>query len=174
MNVHTTSRRLLLPPELKAQIEERLADIGRRVDASAEADVILAEEKNRRRIEIQIRSRRDRVMVVEEGRDWPAVINEALNILDQKLKKEREKFREKKRRSARVRRSPAAALETVPLPPRVVRLDHYAAKPLSFSDALVEFNLRKKEVLMFRTEDEDRWAVLFRRKDGSYGLVCPE
>ncbi len=46
---------------------------------------------------------------------------------------------------------------------------------MSVGDAVVEFNLRKKEVLMFRMEgEEDRWAVLFRRKNGTFGLVRPE
>jgi predicted branched-subunit amino acid permease len=45
---------------------------------------------------------------------------------------------------------------------------------MSVADALVEFSLRKKDVLMFRTLGDEQWAVLFRRKDSSYGLVRPE
>ncbi|MHB8053822.1 MAG: ribosome hibernation-promoting factor, HPF/YfiA family [Candidatus Aminicenantales bacterium] len=175
MNVHYTARHMLLSPELKAYADKRLAGLGRLLDASAEVDVILSAEKNRQRAEIQIRGRRDLVLVAGEGHDPAAVLNEAFDVLEKKLKKEREKFREKKRRSGRESRTTGLAGESSELPLRVVRFDHFAAKPLSVGDALVEFNLRKKEVLMFRPEgDEDRWAVLFRRKDGSYGLVRPE
>jgi len=175
MNVHYTARHMLLSSELRAYADKRLAGLGRLLDTSAEVDIILSAEKSRKRAEIQVRGRRDRVLVAGEGHDPAAVLNEAFDVLEKKLKKEREKFREKKRRNGRESQAEIPAEELTELPPRVVRVNHYAAKPLSVGEALVEFTLRKKEVLMFRPEgDEDRWAVLFRRKDGSYGLVRPE
>jgi len=174
MNVHYTARHLLLPPEIKAYADKRLGDLGRLLETSAEVDVILSAEKKRQRVEIQVRGKRDHVLVVEEGLDLTAVLNEAFTVLEKKLKKEREKFREKKRRSGRERRNAGLPDENAPLPPRIVRVEYFAAKPLSLIDALNEFNLRKKEVLMFRTEEDDQWMVLFRRKDGRYGLVHPE
>jgi putative sigma-54 modulation protein len=174
MNVHYTARHLLLPPEIKAYADKRLGDLGRLLETSAEVDVILSAEKKRQRAEIQVRGKRDHVLVIEEGLDLTAVLNEAFDVLEKKLKKEREKFREKKRRLGRERHNAGLPDETAPLPPRVVRVEYFATKPLSLMDALNEFNLRKKEVLMFRTEDDDQWMVLFRRKDGRFGLVHPE
>ncbi|MBN1938971.1 MAG: ribosome-associated translation inhibitor RaiA [Candidatus Aminicenantes bacterium] len=175
MNVHFTSRHLLLPPELKAYARKRLGALEPFLDSGAEVDVILSAEKNRLRAEILVRGRRDRVRVAEDGRDLAAVINEAFDVLERKFHKEREKTREKKRRGRREARKAIPAEKPAEPSPRVVRFDYYAAKPLSIGDALIEFNLRRKEVLMFRPEEEeDRWAVLFRRKDGSFGLVRPE
>lgn len=175
MNVHFTARHLLLPPELKAYAQKRLGTLEPFLDPGAEVDVILSAEKNRQRVEILVRARRDRVRVAEDGRDLSAVLNEVFDVLEKKFRKEREKFREKKRRGKRDLREAAPSEGPVELPPRVVRLAYYAAKPLSIAEALVEFNLRRKDVLMFRPNaDEDRWAVLFRRKDGSFGLVEPE
>jgi len=175
MNVHYTARHTLLTPELRAYADKRLAGLGRLLDASAEVDVILAAEKSRQKVDLQVRGRRDRILVTEDGHDPAEVLNAAFDVLEKKLRKEHEKFREKKRRGGRETQEAMPASERGELPPRVVRADYYAPKPLSIGDALVEFTLRKKEVLMFRPEgDEDRWAVLFRRKDGSYGLVRPE
>lgn len=175
MNVHFTARRVTLPPDLKAYAEKRLVGLARFLDPSTEVDVILSAEKSRQRAEIQVRGKRGRVLIAADGHDPAAVMNEAFDVLEKKLKKEREKFREKKRRGGRESGAPGPAEEPSDLPPRVVRVDYYTGKPLSIGDALVEFNLRKKEVLMFRPEEEeDRWAVLFRRKNGSFGLVWPE
>lgn len=174
MNVHYTARHLLLPPELKAYADKRLGGLGRLLESSAEVDLVVSAEKNRLRAEIQIRGKRDRVLVIEEGHDLSAVLNEAFDVLEKKLKKEREKFREKKRRGGRERAAQGPEDETAPLPPKVVRVEYFSAKPMSVADALVEFSLRKKDVLMFRTLGDEQWAVLFRRKDSSYGLVRPE
>ncbi|MCX6566863.1 MAG: ribosome-associated translation inhibitor RaiA [Candidatus Aminicenantes bacterium] len=175
MNFHYTARHVTLSPDLKAYADKRLAGLVPFLDPSTEVDVILTAEKNRQRAEIQVRGKRGQVLIAEDGHDLAAAMNEAFDVLEKKLKKEREKFREKKRRVGREYRAAGPAEEPPDLPPRVVRVDYYTAKPLSIGDALVEFNLRKKEVLMFRSEEEeDRWAVLFRRKNGSYGLVRPE
>lgn len=175
MNVHYTARHVLLTPELRAYAEKRLAGLGRLLDASAEVDVILAAEKSRKRVDIQVRGRRDRILVSENGHDPSEVLNAAFDVLEKRMRKEREKFREKKRRSGRDVRTMTPAAERSELPPRVVRAEYFTSKPMAVREALVEFTLRKKEVLMFRPEgDEDHWAVLFRRKDGSFGLVRPE
>ena len=175
MNFHYTARHATLSPELKAYADKRLAGLSRFLDSSTEVDVILSAEKSRQRAEIQVHGKRGRVLIAEDGHDLSAVMNEAFDVLEKKLKKEREKFREKKRRGGREYRTAGPVEEPSELPPRVVRVDYYIAKPLSIGDALVEFNLRKKEILMFRSEEEeDRWVVLFRRKNGSYGLVRPE
>jgi ribosomal subunit interface protein len=90
MNVHYTARHLLLPPELKVYADKRLGGLGRLLEASAEADLVISAEKNRLRAEIQIRGKRDRILVIEEGHDLSAVLNEAFDVLEKKLKKERE------------------------------------------------------------------------------------
>ena len=175
MNVHYTARHALFTPDLRAYAEKRLAGLGRLLDASAEVDVVLAAEKRRQRVDIQVRDRRGRVLVTENGHDPAEVLNAAFDILDKRMRKEREKFREKKRRGGRERRGATPAAEGSELQPRVVRVDYYAPKPLSVGEALAEFTFRKKDVLMFRPEgNENSWAVLFRRKDGTYGLVRPE
>jgi hypothetical protein len=45
---------------------------------------------------------------------------------------------------------------------------------MSVEQALAAFAAKKREILMFRSEDGGRWAVLYRRKDGHIGLVEPE
>ena len=45
---------------------------------------------------------------------------------------------------------------------------------MSVEEAAVQFDIKKREVLMFREPESERWAVLFRRKDGTIGLVQPE
>jgi len=45
---------------------------------------------------------------------------------------------------------------------------------MTLEEAVIAYELRKKEVFVFRTAESDRWAVLYRRKDGNLGLVEPE
>jgi putative sigma-54 modulation protein len=45
---------------------------------------------------------------------------------------------------------------------------------MTIEEAFLHLDLKKKEVFVFRMEATEKWAVLFRRKDGHYGLVQPE
>jgi putative sigma-54 modulation protein len=56
---------------------------------------------------------------------------------------------------------------------KVIRSENYSLKPMSIEEALMLFESGKKEVFVFRNVDSEKWAVLYRRKDGHYGLVEP-
>ena len=47
-------------------------------------------------------------------------------------------------------------------------------KPMSVEEAVLQLDVKNKEVFVFRNELSEKWAVLFRRKDGNIGLVEPE
>lgn len=176
MNVHYTARQTTLTPEVKAYSERRLAALNKLLGFVTEVDVILSQEKNRHKAEIHVKAKGAGVVVVEESHEMVASLKEAFDALEKKIKKEREKFRERKRRGSRDRKLFALpeSAEGEPGRKRIVKADHYSAKPMTVEEAALELDLRKKEVFMFRVEGPETWAVLFRRRDGQVGLVQPE
>jgi putative sigma-54 modulation protein len=175
MNVHVAARHAPLTPEIKAYCDKRLAALAKLMGFVTDVDVVLAAERNRQRAEIHVKAKGGGLVVVEDSHDMLQSLNLAFDSLEKKLKKEREKYRAKKRRGGRERKAfGAPPAEPAESGPRVIPADYYEAKPLAVEEAVVEFDLRNKEVLVFRTAEAGRWAVLFRRKDGHYGLVQPE
>jgi putative sigma-54 modulation protein len=175
MNIHFTARQTQLTPDLKDYCSRRLSSLKKLLDFAADIDVILSSEKNRQKAEIHVRAKGTGLVVVEESHDMLHSLNLAFDGLEKKMKKEREKYREKKRRGSRERKAFALPVqETVEVEKKVIRSDFFSAKPMTLEEALIQFDLKKKEVLVFRIMGEEKWAVLFRRKDGHYGLVQPE
>jgi putative sigma-54 modulation protein len=174
MNIQYTARQSHLTPEVKAYCDKRLGDLAGMLGPAASVDVILAHEKNRQKAEIHITTKGAGLVVVEESADMLNSLNQAFDALEKKIKKERAKFREKKRRGGRERKSLALPAEPSEPRKRILRSDFYSAKPMTVEEAVIQFELKKKEVFMFRRESTEAWAVLYRRKDGNYGLVQPE
>jgi hypothetical protein len=60
-----------------------------------------------------------------------------------------------------------------PAPPqfKVVKTEKFHAQPMGVSDAIVQLNLLGDAFLVFRTEPDGRVAVVYKREDGSYGLI---
>lgn len=55
---------------------------------------------------------------------------------------------------------------------KVVRTEKFHANPLTVADAIAQLNLAHENFLVFRsTEADNRVAVIYRRDDGSYGLI---
>ena len=58
--------------------------------------------------------------------------------------------------------------------PQVVRIHRVSAKPMSVEEAVAELTASTDEFLVFTNASNERLAVLYRRRDGNYGLIEPE
>jgi putative sigma-54 modulation protein len=175
MIVNFTARQTDLAPETRAYCEKRLQALQKLMGSVIEVDVILSAEKYRHKTEIHVKAKGASLKVKEETSDLMNSLNLAFESLEKKVKKEREKWREKKRRRGRERKQfPAAAPEPEAREPRVVRSEDYSLKPMLLDEALLQFDLEKRDVFLFRKSGSEKWALIYRRKDGNLGLVEPE
>jgi putative sigma-54 modulation protein len=138
-----------------------------------EIDIILSEEKNRKKVDLQIKQRGEDFVISEETNDMFNSLNQAFDSLEKRIIKERRKMIQKRRRSSS-RELPVPGLEVEETVPRLVRVAYYSDKPIGVEEALLRLEEGKKEVFLFRKERGEGWAAVFRRKDGKIGLVDPE
>ena len=174
MIVHFTARQMDLTPEVKAYCEKKLKALEKLLGSVIEVDLILSVEKYRHKAEIHVKAKGTGLVVVEETHDLMNSLNMAFENLEKKFKKEREKWREKKRRKGRERKQLAFPPERETERPRVVRSQDYSVKPMLLEEALLQFDAEKRDVFLFRKSGSEKWAVIFRRKDGHYGLIDPD
>lgn len=174
MNVHYSARQVTLTPEIKAYCEKRLGRLKGLVGDVLAVNVILIVQKNRNKAEINVRAKGGGLVVVEETLDMMDSLNRAFDNLEKKVRKERVKGRDKKRRGGRERKILAPVLEAPGPERRVIRSHYFSLKPMSIEEALIQIDIKSKEVFLFRREGAEEWAVVYRRKDGHYGLVEPE
>ena len=58
--------------------------------------------------------------------------------------------------------------------PVTVHKENFNIKPLYPDEAIMELELNHREFMIFQNEQSGKLAIVFRRKDGDYGLVEPE
>jgi putative sigma-54 modulation protein len=174
MNIHYTARQATLTPEIKAYCEKRLGRLKGLIGDVLDVNVILIVQKNRNKAEINVRAKGGGLVVVEETMDMMDSLNRAFDNLEKKVRKERVKGRDKRRRGGRERKVLVPVLEAPEPEKRVIRSQHFSLKPMSIEEAIIQIDIRSKEVFLFRREGSEEWAVIYRRKDGHYGLVEPE
>jgi putative sigma-54 modulation protein len=173
MNVHYTARKAALTPEIRAYCEKRLARLKDLVDAVLDVNVILNIQRTRNKAEIHVRAKGVGYVVIEETQDMMDSLNRAFDTLETRIRKDRAKWREKKRRGGRERKA-LAPVVAVPEPEnRVIRASFFSLKPMSLEEAIIQLDAKAKEVFLFRREGSQEWAAVYRRKDGQYGLIEP-
>ena len=186
MRLDITGRHVTVTPALRELITQRLSTLERVLnDAAISALIIVTKEKYRHKVEIAIHTRGDHTLSgTAEANSWPLAIRQATAKIEQQAKKLKGKWDSRKRQTAKVVRNrkvtpeaadpaPAAAPE-VPSGPRVIRATRYPVKPMSVDDAAVRLDEADDDFLVFRdAAEDDAVAILYRRKDGNFGLIQP-
>ncbi len=60
------------------------------------------------------------------------------------------------------------------LEPVIVHKENYRIRPLFHDEAMVDMELSDRDFLVFKNAESGVLSILFRRKDGDYGLIEPE
>lgn len=60
------------------------------------------------------------------------------------------------------------------VPPKVIGVETKPLKMLTVDEAVMKMDLSGDHFLIFRAEEDQKLKVLYRRKDGNYGLIQPE
>jgi len=183
MKIHVTGRQIEVTDALKMLIESKLGKLERFIDGITDIHVTLSVEKYRQRAEVQVHSRGNTYLTaVEESDDLYASIQQVIEKIHAQARKQHAKRIGKRRRTARrestatfnvLARTAVGELSEAGAGPRVVESQSFVVKPLSVEEAVQEIDGGHAEFLVFRNALNERVNVIYRRKDGNYGLIDP-
>jgi putative sigma-54 modulation protein len=178
MQVLVTFRHVAPSGALREYAEEKVQRIEKYVRRVNEAHVILSVEKQRHTAEVTLNWARHTLTATEETGDLYAAIDLAMDKIERQVKKLTAK--RKDRKHARPTKELSVS-EPSPAPARragsrgrITRTERVPVKPMSVEEALMQMKLMKNEFLLFRNAANDALSVLYRRKNGDYGLIEPE
>jgi ribosome hibernation promoting factor len=106
----------------------------------------------------------------ESSQDMRASIDQLVDKLERQVTRYREK-RGRRRRPAR-----QAPDEGIPMSeePQIVKSKQFAVKPMSAEEAVLQLELVGHDFFVFRHADSDEVAIVYRRREGGYGLIEPK
>ena len=175
MQTSVTFKNLDSSDTLKSYVQEKLDRFDRLMDNPAEANVVLSVEKFRHMAEINIIGDRLTINGKEETIDMYSAIDMVLDKLEKQIKKSKEKIRE--RRSGAKARNKSMLAEEINLPEeeleRQIKIKNIEYKPMHVEEAALQMDLLDDNFLVFTNARSDQVNVLYRRKDGHYGLIQP-
>jgi putative sigma-54 modulation protein len=175
MQTSVTFKNLDPSDPLKSYVGDKLDRFDKFLDNPAEANVVLAVEKFRHIAEINISGDRLTINGKEETVDMYSAIDMVLDKLEKQIKKNKEKIRE--RRSASKNRNRSMPDEISGSPDddseREIKIRNIEYKPMDIEEAVLQMDLIEDNFLVFTNARSDQINVLYRRRDGHYGLIQP-
>lgn len=173
MQVLVTFRHMEPTEALRQYAEHKVARVYKLMRRPIEAHVVLSVNKRRHVAEIALGGEHLHVNATEETGDLYSAIDLAMDKIERQVQKQVTK------RKARKHVLPAAAPVPAAGPGRRVRAgrvitERIAIEPMTVADAVRRLSRNSGEFFLFQNEATETVNVLYRRKDGSYGLIEPE
>jgi len=181
MQVNITFRNMFATDALRSHVNDKLAKVvDKYLDKVTEAHVTLSLERYLHQAEINLHAGQFHVRGKDKSEDMYVSIDMAIDKIERQLKKHKERLKNHRpthihqHGPIRVRYEIFSAREEIDgMQPEVIRSDEFLAKPMSVEEALMQMDLLNNDFLVFTRPESSDVNVIYRRKDGSFGLIAP-
>lgn len=174
--------------DLLTYVNRRSSRLDRLVDRIIDAKLELRHLKHRAEpdsvsAQITIRSGRDVLRAEEQAVEATTAIDQAFTKLERQVERVHAKRRRRKGPGQATIRGtyedvPVIAPDDVAdddddLVGNLVRTKRFGMKPMDVDEAIEQMELLGHDFFLFHYSDEDIPSVVYRRRDGAYGLIIP-
>ncbi|WP_026486321.1 ribosome hibernation-promoting factor, HPF/YfiA family [Caldanaerobius polysaccharolyticus] len=173
----TGKNNLELTDALKNAVEKKLSIVDKFFEDDTDVNVVLSVVKNDQIVEVTIPYKGVIFRAEARSEDMYSTLDEVV----EKLKKQWRKYKTKleKRFNVKIPADLQLAAEEPEKEPReeefkIVRTKKFGMKPMSPEEAILQMNLLGHDFYIFNNVETDDINVVYRRRDGSYGLIEAE
>ncbi len=178
MQTSVTFKNIDPSDHLRSFIQDKLDRLDKLLDNPAEANVVLSVEKFRHIAEVNLVGDRLNINGKEATNDMYSSIDMVIDKLESQIKKNKQKNRKGRTDAKKTKgKNKGMAFDSMAYPsdedtPRV-RVQNIEYKPMHIEEAVMQLDLMDDHFFVFTNAQTERVNVLYRRKDGDYGLIQP-
>lgn len=176
MKVTVIAKNIELTSALKESVERKISKLNKYFDSNIEARATLSVQKNRQIIEVTIPFNG----VILRGEESTDDMYKSIDLVGAKLEKQIQKQRTKlsrKNASGSLRFPSFNAsdlIEEEEEKQKIVKTKSFNVKPMSEDEAILQMELLGHNFFVYEDADTSKVNVIYKRKDGNYGLIEPE
>ena len=176
MNYEYTGRHIEVTPALKSHVENYFDKIKHLFDGNVtKTHVIIEVERGRHRAEIIV-NMRDRVLTADTTvSDMYQALTQTIDKLEKQALKLKNKVKDKHQKAKKVSTIESTIDEDLKpsSAPRIINVKRTSIKPMTAEEAVLKIGADGNQFVMFRDAENEKLSVLYKRKDGNYGLIQP-
>ncbi|MFA5536236.1 MAG: ribosome-associated translation inhibitor RaiA [Bacillota bacterium] len=173
MRISTRGKNIEVTNALRQQAEKKLSKLDRYLGQETEAQVTFSVEKDSHIVEVTIRLNGYILRGEEATTDMYASIDLVIDKLERQIKKYKTKW-DRKLKSQGLKDFVAQPAPEADDEPRLVRTKRFPIKPMDAEEAIMQMNMLGHNFFVFSNAETEDTNVVYRRKDGNYGLIEPD
>lgn len=188
MHINIRGKNIQLTDSLRSYTESKVGKLQKFYEDLSAADVSLIVEKNRNveethKVEITLHANGTIIRGEESTISMYSSIDVAVDKLERQIKKFKQKLYKNlakdKRRGQEMTSMPGLPGIELPIEdeediePRIVRSKRFSMKPMDPEEATLQMELLGHDFHMFLNPETEQINVVYKRKDGNYGLIEP-
>ena len=176
MKTKLTLRQVTVKNGLKELLLHRLDRFDKFFSADTPAELTLSEKRDHKILELTISASGKLFRAEVEGESYQSNLDEAIDIIERQIRRHKTRLQKQIKSGAL---SDLILTSDEPLPdeedeiPFVVRKKSFYLKPMDVEEAILQMDLLGHSFFLFRDTQTGSIAVVYSKKDGSYGLILP-
>lgn len=176
MRITITGRNLELTDGLKGAVEDKLGKLEKYFNPDTDIFVTLSVEKERQKIEVTIPVKGNIIRSEQVSNDMYVSIDLVEEVIERQLRKYKNKLIARHQEGGNFKHEFYEGEEVADDENeiKIVRTKKFGFKPMYPEDACVQMELLGHDFYVFCNAETDEVNVVYRRKNGSFGLIEPE
>jgi len=176
MQINIRGRNIEVTPALQEYAEKRLKKLEKFLDVEAEVQATLSVVRENHIVDVIISIGGLLLKGEEATQDMYASIDLVVDKLERQMHKYKTKINRKLRQKGLKELNEKYLSMTMAREeeePRVVKTKRFVMKPMPLEEAVLQLNLLGHDFFVFTNAETEEINVLYKRKDGNYGLIEP-
>jgi len=176
MKYEYTGRHLEVTPALRSHVENHFEKIEHLFNGNnTKAHVIIEVEKGRHRAEIILKWRDHVLTATSTVSDMYQSLTQTIDKIEKQALKLKNKVIDKHQKVKKVSTITPAVDDVIPeaKSSQIVNVKRYEIKPMTDDEAVLRLSDEENQFIVFRDAESEKISVLYKRKDGNYGLIQP-
>ena len=172
MRINVKAKNTQVTEPLTDYINKRFSKLEKYfVDADLAGTVTLVVEKGIHRVEATIPLNRYILRAEENSNDMYASIDGVVDKLERQIRKYKTKVNRKGKVQTFAEVAAEAEVAAAPEDEKAIKTKSFVLKPMDEEEAILQIELLNHDFFVFKNIDEECVSVIYKRKDGNYGII---
>lgn len=176
MNINFVGKNIEITDALKSVTMDKFSKLDKYFEKDVNGTATFSKEGNRAIIEVTIDVPGSIIRVEEHSEDMYASIDLAIDVLERQVRKYKNKLQDQNRSRDSIRFENIQALkeDEKEEEQKIVRRKAFDMKPMMEEEAILQMELLRHNFFVFLDGETDQLSVVYKRKDGNYGIIEPQ
>lgn len=176
MKITFNARQTNVKDSVKELVEKKLTKLDKYFDKEASAQVTFSNKRNLECLEITISHNGTLFRSEVEDETYRDALDKSVDTIERQIRKNKTKLEKRLRKNAfEDTFAYAPSVDEQPFgedDDKVVKVKSFSMKPMTVDEAILQMDLLGHMFFVFKNIDDGKTSVVYKRKDGHYGLIC--